>query len=75
MAWFNWTLFSAGSTATAAAINALFTRAAVRLLGWLGGEKKMLHHLPGASGWTKGRDMPAPSGRTFRELYQARRSP
>jgi len=57
------------------AVYALFTRAAVRLLGWLGGEKKMLHHLPGASGWTKGRDMPAPSGRTFRELYQARRSP
>jgi L-lactate dehydrogenase complex protein LldF len=57
------------------AVYAQFTRAAVRLLSWLGGEKKMLHYLPGASGWTKGRDMPAPSGRTFRELYQARRSP
>jgi L-lactate dehydrogenase complex protein LldF len=56
------------------AVYALFTRAAARLLHWLGGKKKSLRHLPGASGWTKGRDMPAPSGRTFRELYQARRS-
>jgi L-lactate dehydrogenase complex protein LldF len=57
------------------AVYALFTRAAARLLHRLGGKKKSLRHLPGASGWTKGRDMPAPSGRTFRELYQARRSP
>jgi L-lactate dehydrogenase complex protein LldF len=56
------------------AVYALFTRAAARLLHRLGGKKKSLRHLPGASGWTKGRDMPAPSGRTFRELYQARRS-
>jgi L-lactate dehydrogenase complex protein LldF len=57
------------------AVYALFTRAAARLLHRLGGKKKSLRRLPGASGWTKGRDMPAPSGRTFRELYQARRSP
>ena len=57
------------------AVYALFTRAVARLLHRLGGKKKSLRHLPGASGWTKGRDMPAPSGRTFRELYQARRSP
>ncbi len=56
------------------AVYALFTRAAARLLHRLGGKKKSLRHLPGASGWTRGRDMPAPSGRTFRELYQARRS-
>jgi L-lactate dehydrogenase complex protein LldF len=56
------------------AVYALFTRAAARLLHRLGGKKKSLRHLPGASGWTKGRDMPAPSGRTFRELYQARRA-
>jgi L-lactate dehydrogenase complex protein LldF len=56
------------------AVYALFTRAVARLLHRLGGKKKSLRHLPGASGWTKGRDMPAPSGRTFRELYQARRA-
>ena len=62
-------------TAQHPAVYALLTRVAVRVLSWLGGEKKSLHHLPGASGWTKGRDMPAPSCRTFRELYQTRRSP
>ena len=56
------------------AVYALFTRAVARLLHRLGGKKKSLRYLPGASGWTKGRDMPAPSGRTFRELYQARRA-
>jgi L-lactate dehydrogenase complex protein LldF len=56
------------------AVYALVTRAAARLLHRLGGKKKRLRYLPGASGWTKGRDMPAPSGRTFRELYQARRA-
>lgn len=55
-------------------VYALFTRVAARLLHRLGGKKKSLRYLPGASGWTKGRDMPAPSGRTFRELYQARRA-
>lgn len=62
-------------TARHPAVYALFTRVAVRLLAWLGGKNKRLRHLPGASGWTRGRDMPAPSGRTFRELYQARRAP
>lgn len=56
------------------AVYASLTRLAVRLLGRLGGKEKRLRHLLGASGWTTGRDMPAPSGRTFRELYQARRS-
>ncbi|MEW6330347.1 MAG: LutB/LldF family L-lactate oxidation iron-sulfur protein [Pseudomonadota bacterium] len=56
------------------AVYALLTRAAARLLHRLGGKKKYLRHIPGASGWTRGRDMPAPSGRTFRELYQSRNS-
>ncbi|HZR02034.1 MAG TPA: LutB/LldF family L-lactate oxidation iron-sulfur protein [Burkholderiales bacterium] len=35
----------------------------------------MLRHLPGAgAGWTAERDLPAPSGRTFRELYARRRA-
>ncbi|BAV33164.1 (Fe-S)-binding protein [Sulfuricaulis limicola] len=56
------------------AVYAMFTRVAARLLHRLGGKKKYLRHLMGASGWTRGRDMPAPSGRTFRELYQTRRA-
>jgi L-lactate dehydrogenase complex protein LldF len=36
------------------------------------GEEKLLHHLPGGHGWSDGRDMPAPEGRTFREQYQDR---
>ena len=39
---------------------------------WLGGRDKLIHALPGLDGWTKGRDMPAPAGRTFRELYRER---
>jgi L-lactate dehydrogenase complex protein LldF len=36
----------------------------------MGGSDKLIHSLPGAPGWTKGRDFPAPAGQTFRELYQ-----
>jgi len=52
------------------AIYALATTIGARILGLLGGKKKLLHFLPGASGWTDGRDLPAPAGRTFRELYR-----
>jgi len=51
-------------------IYALITKIGVRLMGLMGGKDKLLHSLPGASGWTDGRDFPAPSGRTFRDLYQ-----
>ena len=51
-------------------IYALATRATARLLRLLGGRDKLLHILPGASGWTDGRDLPAPAGQTFREMYQ-----
>jgi L-lactate dehydrogenase complex protein LldF len=42
----------------------------VRFLRMLGGSKKSITRLPFASGWTDYRDMPAPSGKTFRELYR-----
>ena len=32
----------------------------------------MIHKLPLGPGWTDGRDMPAPAGRTFRDLYAER---
>jgi L-lactate dehydrogenase complex protein LldF len=43
-----------------------------RVAAWLGGKEKLIHSLPGLDGWTQGRDMPAPEGRTFRELYRER---
>ena len=53
---------------------AFATRVAARVASWLGGRDKLIHSLPGLDGWTKGRDMPAPEGRTFRELYAARKA-
>nr|WP_232522249.1 hypothetical protein [Sulfuriferula plumbiphila] len=51
------------------------TKITVRVLKYAGGTEGLLHRLPGASGWTGGRDLPAPAGKTFRELYrQGKRS-
>jgi L-lactate dehydrogenase complex protein LldF len=44
----------------------------VRLLRSLAGANGMIRSLPLAGGWTDERDMPAPSGRTFRSLYRQR---
>jgi hypothetical protein len=51
---------------------ALTTRAGARLLRAMGGSARLLHRLPFAGGWTDGRDLPAPAGRTFRDLYAER---
>jgi L-lactate dehydrogenase complex protein LldF len=53
---------------------ALAARWGARLGAKLGGRDKRIRKLPGLDGWTDGRDMPAPSGRTFREQYAARRA-
>ncbi|MEO1767400.1 LutB/LldF family L-lactate oxidation iron-sulfur protein [Thiobacter aerophilum] len=45
---------------------------AVRLLHALGGKQGRLSSLPFARGFTQGRDVPAPCGRTFHELYRRR---
>jgi L-lactate dehydrogenase complex protein LldF len=50
------------------------TRIGARLLKWLGGEKGRIRSLPMAGGWTDHRDFPAPSGRTFIELYRERQA-
>ena len=50
------------------------TRIGVRMLHWMGGRDALIHRLPLGGGWTDGRDMPAPAGRTFRELYAGRRT-
>jgi L-lactate dehydrogenase complex protein LldF len=53
---------------------ALGTRIAARVLKWMGGSRGLIEHLPLAgAGWTLGRDFPAPEGKTFRDLYRARR--
>ena len=51
---------------------ALATRIGARMLSRMGGSQKLLHKLPLGSGWSEGRDMPAPQGRTFRDLYAER---
>lgn len=45
----------------------------MRVMGLLGGRKGRFKRLPFARGWTKGRDLPAPEGRTFMAQYQAGR--
>ena len=54
--------------------HSLLTRIAARCGKWLGGRDRLIHKLPGLDGWTDGRDVPAPSGRTFREMYAHSRS-
>lgn len=50
------------------------TRFAVRYLKWLASGKQSIPVLGTAPEWTKGRDFPAPEGKTFREMYAQRRS-
>jgi L-lactate dehydrogenase complex protein LldF len=50
---------------------AVATRLAARLGRRLGRGDRLIRRLPG-NAWTDGRDMPAPAGKTFRELYAAR---
>ena len=55
------------------ALYALATGIGARMLCWIGGPERLIHALPLAGGWTGGRDLPAPQGKTFRELYARRR--
>ena len=52
---------------------ALLVKFAARVGKWMGGPERLLHRLPGGA-WTKERDLPAPPGKTFRELYAKRKS-
>jgi L-lactate dehydrogenase complex protein LldF len=45
---------------------------AVRAMKAWAGRDGVIHRLPLGAGWTEGRDLPAPEGRTFRELYRAK---
>ena len=50
----------------------LATGLAARLLGAWGRRRGAFRRLPLASGWTAGRDLPAPQGRTFHSLWRDR---
>jgi L-lactate dehydrogenase complex protein LldF len=51
----------------------LATKIGVRFMRLMAGGKKTISKIPFAGGWTDYRDMPAPSGKTFSELYKERR--
>ena len=56
------------------ALYALASRVGARVLAWMGGARARIGRLPFAGGWSNGRDMPAPQGKTFRELYSRRKA-
>jgi len=58
--------------ATHPSVYASITRVAARIGRWAGGSARLIHNLPGGSGWTSERDLPSPDGKTFRDLYAAR---
>ncbi len=55
------------------ALYRLATKIGVRFMHAMAGGKKTISKLPFAGGWTDYREMPAPPGKTFRELYKQRR--
>jgi len=50
------------------------TGIAVRALRMMGDSRRMISWLPLARGWTAQRDMPAPPGKTFQQLYRERKA-
>ncbi|WP_135465741.1 lactate utilization protein B [Crenalkalicoccus roseus] len=64
-----------GFLARRPALYRLATRAAAGLLGLLGRGRGAFRSFPLAGGWTRGRDLPVPQGRTFMAEYaKARRA-
>ena len=47
------------------------SRLGVRMLRALADRNGLIHKLPLGQGWTAERDLPAPAGKTFRELYRS----
>ena len=62
-----------GWVARRPALYARLSKIGVKVLTWMGGADGLIHNLPFGSGWTAGRDMPAPQGKTFREIYGERK--
>jgi L-lactate dehydrogenase complex protein LldF len=69
-----WGLLAWGYVANRPGLYALVTRIGARVMARMGGRGGRIARLPLAGkGWTATRDMPAPSGKTFRELYRQRK--
>src|SRR5262249_6149333 len=66
-----WTLAVWAWTAQHSTVYAWIARMVARVGNIAGGGSRLIHRLPGKEGWTGERDMPAPAGRTFREMYKA----
>jgi L-lactate dehydrogenase complex protein LldF len=47
-------------------------RVASRLIRWVGGRDARISRLPAAAGWTDTRDLPVPSGSTFKQRWARR---
>jgi L-lactate dehydrogenase complex protein LldF len=45
------------------------SKIAIRVMKKISNQNNMIQSIPFGSGWTSGRDFPAPAGKTFRELY------
>ncbi len=58
------------AAATRPALYHLLARFGVAVAGALGRRKGRFRHLPIARGWQKHRDLPAPQGRTFQQLWK-----
>ena len=56
------------------ALYAAAMRIQARLLKSAADQRGMIRSLPFTGGWTDRRDLPAPEGRTFREMYKAAKS-
>ncbi|NSX03461.1 LutB/LldF family L-lactate oxidation iron-sulfur protein [Cupriavidus gilardii] len=70
-----WGLRIWGYVARRPGLYALATRLGASVLSRMGRNDGRIGKLPlGGRGWTDTRDMPAPSGRTFRDLYKERRA-
>lgn len=50
----------------------LFAGLAARAMHLMGGKRGRIRSLPFGKGWTEARDMPAPQGKTFHELWKER---